>query len=68
MAASYFFIQNAPYRLEIAYSVATFFQACLQRAAIDVYLSEVRTYDVIWFRRLPMEYTEELVDYRKVLG
>jgi hypothetical protein len=68
MAASYFFIQNAPYKLEIAYSVATFFQACLQRAAIDMYLSEVGTYDIIWFRRLPMEYTEELVDYRKVLG
>jgi hypothetical protein len=68
MAAGYFFIKNSPYELEIAYIVAIFFQACLQRAAIDLYLSDVATDDIIWFRRLPMEYMEELVDYRRVLG
>jgi hypothetical protein len=68
MAASYFFIKNSPYKLEIAYSAATLFQACLQRAATDLYLSDVATDDIIWFRRLPMEYMEELVDYRRVLG
>jgi len=68
MAAAYFSIKNSPCELEIAYFVATFFQACLQRAAIDLYLSDVATEDVIWFRRLPMEYTEELVNYRRVLG
>jgi len=68
MAASYFFIKNSPYELEIAYIVAIFFQACLQRAAIDLYLSDVATDDIIWFRRLPMEYIEELVEYRRVLG
>jgi hypothetical protein len=48
MAASYFFIKNSPYELEIAYSVTTFFQACLQRAAIDLYLTDVATDDIIW--------------------